>query len=71
MKKERWKVLKFCFVLGAKSTPRFFLAPYVGAIRGVIAEYWRIDREITAFEARLLKEQEVSTADANYPRSHA
>ena len=71
MNKEFWKLLWFCFVLGAKSTPRFFLAPYIGALRGAAAEYWRVDREVTAFKARQLKEQETSTADASYPRSHA
>jgi hypothetical protein len=72
MKKETWEFWKFHVVLGIKSAPRIFLAPYVGAWRGIMAEGERIDAELAAFDARQLKAREGSGApDADRRRAHA
>ena len=62
MKNEAWEFWKFHVMLGIKSAPRLFVAPYVGAVRGVLAEKERIDAEMAAFDARQLKAQEASRA---------
>jgi hypothetical protein len=71
MKKETWEFWKFHVMLGIKSAPRLFVAPYIGIVRGVLAEKERIEAEMAAFDARQLKAQEGSGADASRPRSHA
>jgi hypothetical protein len=71
MKKETREFLKFHMLLGVRAAPRLFIAPYVGAFRGVMAEKEWIDAQMAAFDARQLKAQETSVADAGYPHSHA
>jgi hypothetical protein len=44
--------VKFSIVLGIKSSPRLFISPYVGAVRGALKEKARIDAEIDAYIAR-------------------
>jgi hypothetical protein len=52
MNKKLWEFVKFSIVLGIKSSPRLFISPYVGAIRGILKEKARIDAEIDAYIAR-------------------
>jgi len=52
MNKKLWEFVKFSIVLGIKSSPRLFISPYVGAVRGVLKEKARIDAEIDAYIAR-------------------
>jgi hypothetical protein len=71
MKKENWEFLKFCLLLGVKTVPRLFLAPYVGAVRGVFAVQDRVDAEVDAFNERQLKAREASTSDSGRTRAQA
>jgi hypothetical protein len=71
MKRETWEFLKFHLMLGVKSAPRLFVAPYVGAVRGVMAEKERIDAQMAAFDARQIKARESASADADRGGSHA
>lgn len=52
MNKKLWEFVKFSIVLGIKSSPRLFISPYVGAIRGILNEKARIDAKIDAYIAR-------------------
>ena len=52
MNKKLWEFVKFSIVLGIKSSPRLFISPYVGAVRGILKEKARIDAEIDAYIAR-------------------
>jgi hypothetical protein len=76
MKKETWEFWKFHLMLGIKSAPRIFVAPFVGAVRGMLAEAERIDADLSAsmaaFDARQLKAREGGGApDADSREAHA
>ena len=56
MNRKFWEFVKFSMWLAIKSFPRVFIAPYVGAVRGILKEKKRIDAEIDAYIAREFKE---------------
>lgn len=61
MKGKLWGFVKFCVLLGIKIAPRLIIAPWVGAVRGMLEEKDRIDAEINAeldaYMAREFKEE--------------
>jgi hypothetical protein len=61
MKGKFWGFVKFCVLLWIKIAPRVLIAPWVGAVRGMLKEKARIDAEINAeldaYVAREFKEE--------------
>ena len=63
MKREDWEFLKFWLKLVVRFTPRMMVAPYVGAVRGMLAVCDRVNAEIAAFcEAERKAQRDVSSS---------